>query len=462
MPTNAAPHPSGRRMWLILAAVFAAVLVHGALFWIDHVPEPRQPFGDEQMYFSKASKMAADEPWAPARFWPLFHARALATVMAFGGGALAIQILQTLILMVAAWTVGQLTVELTGSSVAAAVAMTLMLVDPQVVSFAHYYWPEVNHLALFFGAWLILMRKGAARGAQLAWLALAGVLLGLALLTKNHMAFFVPVLLLLPLRAGAPAALAQHAQRVAAVAVPLILTIVAANTVFAKPLAPSEQFVSSALFNIWVGFEDTSRRSFEDEVVPTAMNAYTDSGRNARERNSFLQQKISSHLTETGIGRATLQRLGRQFFRLFHRDSFLTDQLPGGPIVQSRGSGYASVDPGLANALRAWSYGLYTVVLVAAVIGVAVLPRRGRAWLWLVGMFMLYNAALFLVVHVKSRYRVQLMPFFYMYAGVAVAWLSARCGWTVGESTLWQEPTTRSRWAFAVVGIALLLFFAWG
>lgn len=460
-PMEVVPHPSGRRVWLVLAAVVGAIVLHGALFWIDHVPQARQPFGDEEMYFHKASKMAADEPWTPARFWPLFHARALATVMALGGGALTIQILQTLVLLVAAWVVGQLAAELTGSPIAAGAAMALMLLDPQVVSFAHFYWPEVNHLALFFGAWLILLRKPAPEGWQIGWLVLAGLLLGLALLTKNHMAFFIPVLLLLPLRPSGQATIGQRALRGAAVALPLLLTVFAANTVFAKPLAPRDQFVSSALFNVWVGFEDVSRRSFEDEVVPAAMNAYTRSGRNAQERNSFLHQQIASHLAEQGVVLATLQRLGRQFFRLFHRDSFLTDQLPGGLIVQSREKGYVDASPAVAGALRLWSYAIYTFVLVAAAVGVAVLPARGRAWLWLVGAFMAYNALLFLAVHVKSRYRVQLMPFFYIYAGVAFAWLCARCGWAPGEVEMWRQPTTRSRWALAVVGVALLLFFAW-
>jgi hypothetical protein len=336
-----------------------------------------------------------------------------------------------------------------------------------VASFAHFYWPEVNHLALFFGAWLILLRKPDPRGAQLAWLVAAGILLGLALLTKNHMALFVPVLLILPLRSGLGSSPVQRGLRGMAVAIPLLITMVAANTLFATPLAPSEQFFSSAMFNVWVGFKDTSRRSFEDEVVPAAMKTYASSGRSPQERNRFLRQQIAAQLAEQGVVQAAMQRLGRQFFRLFHRDSFLTDQLPGGLIVRSRGKGYSAASPTIASALSFWSYGIYTLVLVAAVVGVAVLPARGRAWLWMVGAFMAYNALLFLVVHVKSRYRVQMMPFFYIYSGAAFAWLSVRFSsvrfsWEAGDAAIWQHPVARSRWAFAVVGVAMLLFFAWG
>lgn len=452
-------------MWaaLTLAGILA---IHGALFWLSHQPSPRLPFGDEVMYLRKATLMADGGPWTPARFWPLFHARFLAVILALGGGTLAIEIVQTAMLVLAALLVALLAGQLTGSRTAAWVAGALTLLDPQVGAFAHYYWPEIHHLLLFFGAWLILLRWPDRWG----WLAAAGVLLALALLTKNHMSFFIPVLLL-PLASGrgqpAPARLARaplrvRAARVTVVVAALATTMIAANTLPRRPLAPHEQFVNCALFNIWVGLNDSARRDFVDEVVPGAMRAYQQSANSQQERNRILWRKIKHHVAERGMSGTLAAQIGRQFFRLFDKDSFMTDQLPGGRIVISRNKGYVQASPVLGRVLRDWSYLIYTAVLIAAAFGIAVLPPERRRWLWVVAAFFAYNLALFSIVHVKSRYRVQMMPMFYVYAGGAVAWARCRFGPTLAAGSPWRQPVTAWRWMLGALGAALWVYLAWG
>ena len=84
-------------------------------------------------------------------------------------------------------------------------------------------------------------------------------------------------------------------------------------------------------------------------------------------------------------------------------------------------------------------------------------PRRHH-WLWLVLGFVAYNLAIFLLLHVKSRYRVQFLPFLFLYAAVALQWTLQRLGLIAGKPVESSAP----RWLLAAAGSALALYLAFG
>ena len=79
---------------------------------------------------------------------------------------------------------------------------------------------------------------------------------------------------------------------------------------------------------------------------------------------------------------------------------------------------------------------------------------RGRRWVWIPLAFLAYNLALFLLLHVKTRYRIPIMPLLIVYAAMTTtAAVAGRIDVEAG-----------SRWRFVAAGaLALLaLFLAFG
>jgi hypothetical protein len=90
------------------------------------------------------------------------------------------------------------------------------------------------------------------------------------------------------------------------------------------------------------------------------------------------------------------------------------------------------------------------VVLALAPIGLALWRFRDRRWLRVLLVFVLYNLAIFLWLHVKSRYRVQLLPVAFLGVGCAVAWLQARLN---GD----PEAAGVAHWRWLVAAIVAVL-----
>jgi len=101
--------------------------------------------------------------------------------------------------------------------------------------------------------------------------------------------------------------------------------------------------------------------------------------------------------------------------------------------------------------LRGWGWTLYAAVLVGAALGIATVPVENRRWLVVAVLFLAYNLALFLVLHVKTRYRVPLMPVLDLLAAATAAWW-----WTRRPR---RGPAT---WGAGAVVAALLLYLAFG
>jgi dolichyl-phosphate-mannose-protein mannosyltransferase len=421
--------------------VLAAAALQALFFALDSPAHPRALWGDEIMYADLARRLAAGEDARIEPLWPPAYPRFLGGLLILGSGSfLLARCVQVALLATSALLLRDHTTRLTGSAAAGTVAAALLVLDPQVGAFAHFLWPEMPHLFLFlFAAWIL-----AARGDRPAWLAVAGVVLGLALLTKSLLGPFLPVLLL-PLVLGAGL---RGAGRLALVLSAAMVTV--APTVVDNAQRGAPLLADSSRFNLWVGLNDRSRKDMIDEVVGDEYQRYLKSGQTAAERAQVLDARIRGLVRDRGLSALLRAQLERQYFRLLDKDSFLTDQLPGGAIARL-GYGYRGTPPAVAALLRGWSYALYAAVLVAAALGLAVAPPR-TAWHRVLVAFLAYNAAVFLLLHVKSRYRVAFLPVLYLQAGAFVGWCLAGRGSRAAPS--------RAAWAAAGAGAALALVLA--
>jgi 4-amino-4-deoxy-L-arabinose transferase-like glycosyltransferase len=395
---------SPRLRWLL---ALCAIGVHLTLLFVYWFPEPKQLAGDENNYLEAGARILQGQPADLDLLWPPLYPHLLAWVWSLGGDVWTVQLGQTLLLCAVAWLWRDLTLRVVGSGLAADWVAFGLLAYPPLVAFAHYLWPEVPHLFLATcAAWIVARDRGS-----ITWMIALGVCLGLAMLMKTLLLFFVPVLLIpsvaregFRLRGWIRAGVAMG------VATLVVLPVVARNwrehrlPVVAEPV----------LFNLWVGLNDRAPGSVDVPTVIPEYNAYVASSRDSLERRRVLAARIQALLRERGPW-LLAERAWIQYRRLFHRDSFLTDQLPGGEMRQQ----YQGTPSWLTGAIRLVCYGSYAALLVLAVAGVASVSSW-PGWLRIALAFIAYNLAIFLLLHVKTRYRLQMVPVLLLFAGLFV------------------------------------------
>jgi 4-amino-4-deoxy-L-arabinose transferase-like glycosyltransferase len=389
-----------------------------ALLWLDLNPTSRGLWGDEVMYWDIASRWATGQPATLEPLWPPLYPQFLATILRAGGSRLTVQVIQLTMVAGAAWLLYELVRRLLGAPTAVAAAAFLLL-DPQLVAFGLYFWPEIPHLLLALAAALVAVARPDGWG----WNALLGALLGLALLTKNLLA---PFLLVLAVRWIATSGTIRL--RALAIALAALIAVVTPTLLENGRRHGAYIIGDSMLFNVWVGINDTERRNLINEIVGLEYDRYRKSADRHADRNRILGAKIRAFVEERGPWPVFRAQLGRQYFRLFDKDSFFTDQLPGSG-VDAPGFGYRSLGPLQAAAIRSWAYAIYLTVLVLAPFGVRAVWGRHRPTAVVMLGYLGLTLAMCLIVHVKTRYRVQFLPALYLFAAAAlVEWHDSRLG----------------------------------
>lgn len=428
------PRPAGPAL-LPAPLVAAALALQAVLFWLGAWPVARRPWGDEIMYLDLAQRWARGEAAPLEPLWPPLYPQLLATALRLGDTRLlGLRLLQVALLFVAAWALAGLAARLLGSPAAGRWAAALLLLDPQVAAFAHYYWPEALHLALLLGALWLLVLHGRRWGA----VALAGLLLGLALLTKGLLLPFLPLLVLpLGFELGPRPGLSRAALALG------LAGLVAAPTVVSNGRRHGLWTVAdSSRFNLWVGLNDRSRRNLVGEVVGEEYQRWRESAPDLAGRDRVLREKTAGLVAQRGLPAVLSGQLGKQYFRLFDRDSFFSDQLPGGAIA-AQGYGYVAAPRGAALALRLLGLLAFTATLVAAALGLARVVRAPSPWLGALLLFLAGQLLLFLGLHVKTRYRLGFLPVLDLLAAAALA----RCG---------PPPRAAGLWGGALLAVLLL------
>ena len=375
-----------------------------------YFPEPKTLLGDEVYYFNLAHSIAAGQPAVHHPFWPPLYAELMGWLFGLAGSHLfVIHSVQIVLWLVSGLLFAQIGATVFQSRCVGITTLVLFVLHPELMAFSHFLWPEIPHV-FFFGAalWLLIHWPGHPLSA-----ALAGLCLGLALLTKLLLLPFLP-LLGIWIYAQTDAAWWRRLATVGLVAMSLVLTLVPTMHDNAQ-LHGRWMVADSSVFNVWVGLHDRGRRDYENSIADQEFGQFEASRATFIERDQLYRHKIQDFVQHTGVFQIGWDQARKQYFRLFHAESFFPSQLPGGPR-----QAYQFPQSALTALLRSWAYAMHGVVLGLGVVGLCLLRLRPFGWPQLLVAFIIYNLGVFLFVHVKTRYVIQFLPMLMMFAGVAV------------------------------------------
>lgn len=403
--------PLGKRGWVLLAV---GMLLHAVNYILLNTPSSRVLRGDEVRYHAESISIAAGVFPPPDFLWPPLQKFFLGFVYAvFGDGRLPVAAIQTALFLASALLLRKLVLRLELGVGAADTAMALFLLDPQIGSFAFFLWPEVIHLFLVLAAAALLF----SRRDDISWRDVGGgACLGLALLAKSLLGPFVLVVLAaIAVSAGGRPAGRRFVRAAAAGAGVLVIVIpvVAWNGLHHGYWG----IARSGVFNLWVGLNDPPSRTDYDSTPAKAYWEYQGSGGTPGERDRATLVRIEKKTATDGLVTTLANQLSKQYVRLFDKNSFFTDMLAGGRFRPSE------PPTAFARPARIWAWTVYGLTLALAGPGLFIGSRRAGARVpGLVLLFVLYNIAVFLFLHVKTRYRLPLLPCLEIYAGVTVSW----------------------------------------
>jgi 4-amino-4-deoxy-L-arabinose transferase-like glycosyltransferase len=448
--------PRRRAAALLFVAAFAAIQ---ALLWFAYYGNGAKPLiGDEATYQAGALSILAGGAWMPSTIWPPLQPLLLALVYAvFGPHVLAAQLLQTLLFIACAALLRDLWRRLGGSVAAANTAAGLFLLNPATAAYAHWLWPETAHLFLLLAAFCLL-----ARGFARLHAGVAGVCVGLAMLAKSLLSAFWPAFLLLFLRRERP--------RLRAIPALLFVLGIALATApalwhgwrsYGRPM-----IADSSVYNLWVGLTDRWRSDYVEDMGGATLPAFLASAPTPQQRNALYLDKVRALVAERGVAATLLDQAGRQYFRLFSAKTLLVSQLPGAACA-GRLSVYRTA-PWLTAALTALNDLFHALTLAACAFGVAGWRLRSnpaasdetgaapRLLFAVVALFIAYQLGLMLLIHVKARFLLPMLPFLCGFAGSFLASLRA-CRMGRAEAAIALTPP---RLAVGALLAALLLFLA--
>lgn len=401
----------------VLLLSLGVATVHLGLLWIYWNPEPKLLFGDEAIYLSAARSLLEARSGELDLLWPPLYPKFLAGILwASGERLVAVQLVQTLLLGLSALLFRDVARRWIGDGVAPSVVGWILIGYPPLVAFAHYLWPEILHLALVaIALWIVTFRRRST-----PWMVIAGSALGLAMLSKSLLhGLLLLGIVLASMTLGRGRRRLEWRVALAVVAAGAVLLPTArANWQRHGIPAPAEPVI----FNLWVGLNDQGRKSFVEGIVGREFQEYRATGPDARARRSILLRKIGRLIADEGVASILWQRLRVQYFRLLDRDSYLTDQLPGGDTLR----GYRDTPPAVAAVVRSASYLSYGLLLTLGVGSMVLFHRPAAPWQRAALVFLAYNLVLFVALHVKSRYRIQCVPVLALFVALGAHRLTCR------------------------------------
>ena len=449
-----------------LAAFALLFAASQALLWLAWYGGGGKPLiGDEQHYQDSALAILAGGDWMTGTIWPPLQPLLLAGVYAlFGTHLLAVQLLQTLLLVACAALLRDLWRRLGGSVAAANTAAALFLLHPGIAAFAHWLWPELPHLFALLAALCLLARTPSV------WRGLAaGACVGLAILAKSLLSPFWPLFLLIFARRERPLRIGNLLAWRAAAAFVLGLGLVTAPALLHGWREHGRPMIAdSSMYNLWIGLTDRWRSDYVQDMGGATLPAFLASAPTPQQRNALHLARIRALVAERGVPAVLAEQLGRQYFRLFSAKTPLLSQLPG-PACAGHLSVYRS-PPWLVQALTIGNGAMHALMLGAAAFGLAgwrwrrgsgppdAAERRRRLLQLLVALMVAYQLALFALVHVKARFLLPLTPILCGLAGSFLAALRMRATARAGrdDAAAWTPLRLGIGTALAV----LLLFLA--
>lgn len=437
------PAPDQHSPWprLLLAAALLANLL---LLLLYYYPEAKFLVGDEGYYYNLARDRAAGLQVHHNPLWPALYGQIMTFFFkVFGVKILAVQILQVLLWFLAGLFLFQIALTLFQSRTAGLWVLGLYLFSPELMAFSHLLWPETIHIFFFIAAfWLLIHRPAALWSA-----AGAGALLGLALLSKLLLLPFLPVLALFMFLLS-PGDRFRRVSRVFLLAGTLSLTVLPAM-VHNQRIHGSFVIADSSWFNLWVGLYDVERVDYRNDIANGAFITYQEMASDLASRNQFCREQIILLVQKKGLHAILANQISKQYFRLLGHQTFFTTQLAGGPRQS-----YRFDQPALTWLLRGYAYLFHGCMLALSILGLCCLRWRLKSWLFCLSALLLFNLALFLLVHVKTRYLVQIQPLLLLFGGAFLAAIPAR--W----SRRMESPDSLFRFSAARLAMGSLLVIA--
>jgi len=374
--------------------------------------------GDEQTWtawgFEIASPQVRFSPIASRIiFYPPVYPYFIAVPWALFGSLVAVKALQVVASAALIPAVGRLGASLFGAR-AGGLAAFFTALNPDLIWFSTHFWSETLFLALlFWGFERLLDAGGGRREAALV----AGLLFGLASLTREPALYFVPVAgLWLLLAGGRKPALAFTLAALATVA-PWTLR----NAVVYDAFVPVSTF---GPFNVWLGNTRHSREAVYAEYAQVP-------GRIAKYR--YTQQKAWQAIRERQPW-WILEKLKDELPRFWEADSQA--------LAHVRRGAYGPLATGTARVVE-WAFILaYLAALGLFVLGLWRLPLGREALLLLA--FVSFFVMLHVATHGFARFRLPVLPILLVFGAAAL-------------SGPWPAPSLRGRILAAAVGVVLAL-----
>jgi hypothetical protein len=415
--------------WRGLVALTAVGLLARLLFL---ALEPRVALaGDEASWTDIAVSQVARlrHPFSPMRspiiFYPPGYPYFIAAVYSAFGNLEAVRWVQALLGALLVPLVGRVGV-LGFSPRTGLIAAGVAALYPDLIWYSTHFWSETLFLVLLWWGLERLLTAGVGRRLLPAFA--AGVLLGLAALTRETALHFAPLAALwLVFSAGHASPTRRGAAQAATLLLATALTVAPWTCRNWRKLGA---FIPISVFgpmNLWQGNTDLPRDALYEEfdAIPEIGPRY---------------EMAWSHARQAILARQPLwifEKLHSELPRFFGVDPELVHHLGAGA--------YGPRGPGLETAARVVMGLPYVLVLAFFSAGV-VAARLIRPRVLLL-LFFIYYTALHVAAYGADRFRVPVLPVLFLFAAF---------GWTAWRS---GDLARLSRWRRAA-GLSLVLLFA--
>ena len=405
-----------------LVALTLAGLVTRLLFML--LEPATAPAGDERMWVVWGTEVLPSEKiaFSPLRLRFIFHPPGypyfVGALFALFGTLTAVKLVQCLLGALLVPAVGRIGAGALGER-AGLFAAAITAFYPELVWFCVHFWAETVFVVLLWWGFERLVR--ADDRGSMGTTAAAGLLFGLAVLTRETVLYFLPLagLWLAWRRPGG----GRRAAVLLGTALLVILPWTLRNWMVFRTVVP----VSTAgALNLWQGNTHLTRQEVYEEYWAV---------RGRMQKYRYTREKAFEAI------------LDRQPLWLFEK---LRDEMPqywaahGQPIVHLERGAYGDVARPRALAAIVVVLAPYLGVLVLFVIGIAALPGN-RATVLLLG-FLLFYVSLHVAAHGYPRYRLPSLPVLFLVAGQ---------GWVFLRTRPHPRLGARRRWSAASVALVL-------
>ncbi|MBN2055522.1 glycosyltransferase family 39 protein, partial [bacterium] len=362
--------------------------------------------GDETEYMYHAAMLQEGRPMV-SRWHPPLYAWGVALVFKLlGRRLLMVSLVQMVILGMGVVLLYKLALAVLGDSRFASAAAGAAAWYPPLLFYGHRLWPEVPHLCCELLLFLAVVRLRTSRRLFRCMVA-AGMGLALATGLRSLLLGFAPLLCISVLRRF------RREGWVKLVAALLLLLAPAATMQGVMGWAAARygeggQTGAALVANLYFGLFEAGRDKPWGQDYVSLMMMYLHSSKAPRRQSELAWEKIRLLCGEYGCGRVLVAQAANAYRGLFTRESLLTWSLPGG-----RWGDYLVEYPTAGRALGFVSQAGVSLVVLLGFAGVLLAPagRRGEP----LPLFLLYNLALFFFLYAVSRYRIPLLPVFFVY-----------------------------------------------